>query len=149
MASAGRILILVENLSVPFDRRVWLEATTLKRAGYGVSVICPRGKKCDTASYEEIEGIRIHRYTLPACKVPFLSHVLEYGIAMTRTALLTARIHFGAGFDVIHACNPPDLFCLIAAPYKLLGRRFVFDQHDLCPEIFKFQSEGGLGPVSC
>jgi glycosyltransferase involved in cell wall biosynthesis len=139
MESAGRILILVENLSVPFDRRVWLEATTLRRAGYAVSVICPRGKKCDTAPEEEIEGIHIHRYALRACQVPFISHVLEYGVAMTQTARLTWKVFRGAGFDVIHACNPPDLFWFIAAPYCLLGRRFVFDQHDLSPEIFKVQ----------
>jgi len=66
---------------------------------------------------------------------------------MTKTAFLTAKLFFGAGFDVIHACNPPDLFCLIAAPYRLLGRRFVFDQHDLTPEIFKVQFEGRLNWV--
>jgi glycosyltransferase involved in cell wall biosynthesis len=147
MESAGRVLILVENLSVPFDRRVWLEATTLRRSGYQVSVICPRGRKCDTAPFEEIEGVQIHRYALPPCHVPFLSHVVEYAVAMTHTAILTARVFRGAGFDVIHACNPPDLFCLIAAPYRLLGRRFVFDQHDLCPEIFKVQFDGRMKPV--
>jgi glycosyltransferase involved in cell wall biosynthesis len=147
MESAGRVLILVENLSVPFDRRVWLEATTLQRAGYQVSVICPRGKKCDTTPYEEIEGIQIHRYALPTCRVPFLSHVVEYAVAMSQTARLTAKVFRGAGFDVIHACNPPDLFCLIAAPYRLLGRRFVFDQHDLSPEIFKVQFDGRMKPI--
>jgi glycosyl transferase family 1/glycosyl transferase family 4 len=144
MESAGRILILVENLSVPFDRRVWLEATTLRRAGYAVSVICPRGKKCDTAPEAEIDGIHIYRYTLPACQVPFLAHVLEYVVAMTQTARLTWKVFRGAGFDVIHACNPPDLFWLIAAPYCMLGRRFVFDQHDLSPEIFKVQFARGI-----
>jgi glycosyltransferase involved in cell wall biosynthesis len=147
MESAGRVLILVENLSVPFDRRVWLEATTLQRAGYQVSVICPRGKKCDQSAYEEIDGIRIHRYALPTCRMPFLSHLVEYAVAMAQTARLTLKVFRGAEFDVIHACNPPDLFCLIAAPYKLLGRRFVFDQHDLCPEIFKVQFEGRLTPI--
>jgi glycosyltransferase involved in cell wall biosynthesis len=139
MVSAGRILILVENLSVPFDRRVWLEATTLQRAGYSVSVICPRGKKCDTAPEEVIDGVRIYRYPLSTCRIPFLSHVLEYLVAMAQTARLTWKVFRSTGFDAIHACNPPDLFCLIAAPYCLLGRRFVFDQHDLSPEVFKVQ----------
>ncbi len=139
MASAGRILILVENLSVPFDRRVWLEATTLQQAGYTVSVICPKGKKCDTAAEEKIDGVRIYRYPLSTCRLPFLSHVLEYVVAMTQTARLTWKVYRTTGFDAIHACNPPDLFCLIAAPYRLLGSRFVFDQHDLSPEVFKVQ----------
>jgi glycosyltransferase involved in cell wall biosynthesis len=145
--AAGRVLILVENLSVPFDRRVWLEATTLRRAGYQVSVICPRGRKCDRAAYEEIDGVRIHRFGLPTCRVPFLSHMVEYAVAMAQTARLAARVFVGPGFDAIHACNPPDLFCLIAAPYRLLGRRFVFDQHDLSPEIFKVQFAGRMAPV--
>lgn len=147
MASAGRILILVENLSVPFDRRVWLEATSLQKAGYTVSVICPKGRKCDTATCEEIEGVRIHRYDLPTCRLPFLSHVLEYAVAMAQTARLARRVFRGAGVDVIHACNPPDLFCLIAAPYRLRGVRFVFDQHDLSPETFRVQFDGRLMPV--
>jgi glycosyltransferase involved in cell wall biosynthesis len=131
-----RVLIIVENLPVPFDRRVWLEATTLARAGYEVSVICP-AMKGFTTPRERLDGVDIWRHPLPHEASGALGYVVEYGAALFWQSWLALRIALGRGFDVIHACNPPDLIFLVAAPYKLLGKKFLFDQHDLCPELYE------------
>lgn len=132
IAKQKRILILVENLPVPFDRRVWMEATTLRQAGYGVSVICPQGQY--PARFEVLDGISIYRYPLPS-RNSIAGHLLEYGRALAMTAGLTLRVWWREGFDVIQSANPPDFFFLIAAVFKLFGKKFVFDHHDLMPEI--------------
>ena len=134
-----RVLIIVENLPVPFDRRVWLEATTLARAGYEVSVICP-AMKGFTTRRERLEGVDIWRHPLPCEGAGPLGYLMEYGAALFWQLFLATRIAFGRGFDVIHACNPPDLIFLVALPFKLFGKRFLFDQHDLCPELFEAKS---------
>jgi glycosyltransferase involved in cell wall biosynthesis len=136
VANAKRILIVVENLPVPFDRRVWMEATTLKASGYEISVICPQGKAY-TEPYEEIEGIRIYRYPTPPPTTTKLSYAWEFPYCWVQTLKLARRAWKDAPFDAIHACNPPDTFFLIGLWYKLLRRtRFVYDQHDLCPELY-------------
>ena len=109
-----RVLILVENLPSPFDRRVWQEAGALRDAGYTVSIICPTGKGYE-GKYEEIDGIAIYRYNLPVEAEGALGYALEYGTALFWTFLLSWRVLFTRGFDAIHACNPPDLFFLIGA----------------------------------
>lgn len=140
------VLILVENLSVPFDRRVWQESRALTEAGYRVSVICPRGTKRDTEPHAEIEGVKIHRYPLrPATGGP-LGYVREYGLAMWHTMRLARRVHRAQPVDAVHACNPPDLLLLAALPLKLRGARMVFDHHDLVPELFESRF-GGRGPL--
>ncbi len=127
-----RVLILVENLSVPLDRRVWQESLALRGAGYEVVVICPRGDTYDTEPYAELEGIQIHRYALrPA--VGGIDYAREYGTAIWRSLRLARRL---GNFDVVQACNPPDLFFLVAKSLKRRGARFVFDQHDLVPELY-------------
>lgn len=136
LASRGKVLVLVENLPVPFDRRVWLEATTLSDAGYQVSVICPKGEEQYRESYLRLDGISIYRYELPVLGSGFVTYLIEYGVAMLMSLLLSVKVLHREGFDVIHACNPPDLFFLIGALYKITGRRFIFDQHDLSPETF-------------
>jgi len=130
-----RILIIVENLPVPFDRRVWQEATTLRHAGYLVSVICPKSKDFRLA-YEELDGVHIHRYGIPFEADQPLGYVLEYGIALFWQFTLSVRIALGRGFDVIHACNPPDNIFIVGSFFKLFRKKFVFDHHDLCPELF-------------
>jgi len=131
-----RILIIVENLPVPFDRRVWLESTTLKQAGYEVSVICPMGSKYPEA-YEELEGIRIYRYPPPPPTTTKLSYAWEFPYCWFQSLRLAQRVARETGFDAIHACNPPDTFFLIGFLFKLFGSaRFVYDQHDLCPELY-------------
>jgi glycosyltransferase involved in cell wall biosynthesis len=141
---AGRkIVIIVENLPVPFDRRVWLEARTLKRFGAQVSIISPKGKGYEAAE-EEIEGIRIYRHALPAEGRGALGYLREYAIALFHEARLSWRIFFTDGIDVIHACNPPDLIFLVALPLKLFGCKLIFDHHDINPELYeaKFARRG-------
>lgn len=147
-ASAGKprkVLIIVENLPVPFDRRVWQEATTLARAGYVVSVVCPTGKGHE-ARRETLNGIHIYRYRLPLEADGFLGYVVEYGWALAAQLLLALRVLRERGFDAIHACNPPDNIFMIGAPFKLFGKRFLFDHHDINPELFeaKFGKRGVL-----
>jgi len=139
MASAGkrRVLILVENLPSPFDRRVWQEATTLHANGYQVSIICPTGKGYESR-YEEIDGIHIHRYKLPLEAEGAKGYLIEYSMALFHTFRLAWKVHFARGFDVIHACNPPDLLFLIGGFFKLLmGKKFLFDHHDINPELYE------------
>jgi glycosyltransferase involved in cell wall biosynthesis len=139
MASAGKprsVLIIVENLPVPFDRRVWQEATTLHAAGYQVSVICPRMKGYDKAR-EIIDGIHVYRHRLPVEASGALGYLVEYSAALFWQFVLAWRVLFARGFDVIHACNPPDTIFLVAAVFKLFGKRFVFDHHDINPELYE------------
>jgi glycosyltransferase involved in cell wall biosynthesis len=131
-----RILVIVENMPVPLDRRVWQEAQALRDAGYEVSVICPR-----TAAYpvgfEVIDGIAIYRHPLLTEARGLPGYILEYSSALFWQFVLSVRVLSTRGFDVIHACNPPDTIFLVAAVFKgLFGKRFVFDHHDLAPELF-------------
>jgi glycosyltransferase involved in cell wall biosynthesis len=135
MSAQQGVLILVENLPSPFDRRVWQEAGALRDAGYIVSIICPTGPGCEK-SFEAIDGIHIWRYRLPTEADGALGYVLEYSVALVRSFMLSLEVLWKRGFTVVHACNPPDLFFIIGAFYKLFGKRFVFDQHDACPELF-------------
>lgn len=137
---AGKALILVENLSVPFDRRVWQESQALRDAGWEVSVICPQGTKRDTEAYVEIDGIKIHRYPLRAATGGPRGYLQEYGSALWHTWRLLKKV---GPVDVVHACNPPDLFYLIAKRLKRKGTRFVFDQHDLVPELYLSRFDRG------
>jgi glycosyltransferase involved in cell wall biosynthesis len=137
--------VLVENLSVPFDRRVWQECRALTEAGYRVEVICPRGTKRDTEPFAEIEGVRIHRYPLTAATGGPAGYVTEYGAALWHTLRLARRLSRDEPFDVVHACNPPDLLFLIALTMRRKGTRFLFDHHDLVPELFESRFEGGPG----
>ena len=131
-----RILMLVENLPSPFDRRVWQEATALRDAGYVVSIICPTGKGCER-KFETIEGIDIWRYGLPLEGAGAIGYAIEYAAALLQSFALCWRVLLTRGFDVIHACNPPDLFFLIGRFFKLFGKKFVFDHHDLGPELYE------------
>jgi glycosyltransferase involved in cell wall biosynthesis len=139
----GRVLIIVENLPCPFDRRVWQEARTLNAAGYVVSIICPKAPGYEK-SFERIDGIDIHRHSLPAEADGVLGYALEYSVALAMEFWLSLKILFGRGFDVIHACNPPDTIFLIGAFYKLFGKKYVFDHHDINPELYeaKFGKRG-------
>jgi len=131
-----KVLIIVENLPVPFDRRVWQEARTLRAAGYGVAVICPK-RPPHTASYEELEGIHVYRHPLPLEASGAPGYALEYGAALLFELALSVRVLLRHGFDAIHACNPPDTVFLLGALYKLAGKRFLFDHHDINPELYE------------
>jgi glycosyltransferase involved in cell wall biosynthesis len=136
----GKALIIVENLSVPFDRRVWQESTTLRDAGWEVHVICPLGATRDTEPEVVIDGISIHRYPLLAATGGPIGYLREYASALWHTAQRARRI---GRVDILHTCNPPDLFFLLAALMKPLGTRFVFDQHDLVPELYRSRFQRG------
>lgn len=131
-----RALILVENLSVPLDRRVWQESLALRRAGYDVVVVCPQGRDRDTEPVAFIEGIEIHRFPLVPADGGVLGYLREYTQAFLRTARLVRRLSSERRFDIVHACNPPDLLLLAALPLKRRGTRFVLDHHDLVPELY-------------
>jgi glycosyltransferase involved in cell wall biosynthesis len=127
-----RVLFLVENLPSPFDRRVWQEALALRDAGYAVSIVCPTGRGYERKR-EAIDGIHIRRYDLPAEGEGPLGYLLEYAVALFWSFVLSWRLRF----DVIHACNPPDLFFLIGGFWKLFGKKFLFDHHDANPELYE------------
>ncbi|MGU3499859.1 glycosyltransferase family 4 protein [Mycobacterium sp. C31M] len=128
--------MLVENLPVPFDRRVWQEALALVRSGFAVTVICPAGTEQDTEREVEIDGVRILRYPLrPATGGP-AEYLREYSLALWYTLRLALKVRRQGRIDVVHACNPPDLLFLIALLLRPGGTRFVFDHHDLVPELF-------------
>ncbi len=140
-----KILIIVENLPVPFDTRVWQEATTLAANGYTVSVICPKGKGFDK-EYEMLDGVRIYRHDLPAEGNGPLGYAREYFTALKEEWRLARKVMREVGFHVIHGCNPPDNIYMVARRFRSLGVDYVFDHHDICPELFeaKFGKKSGL-----
>lgn len=142
-ASAGkRILMLLENNPYPQDARVRREANALTEAGYQVTVIAPadRGQRL----WETVVGVHVYRYPAPPPGEGFWGYLWEYGYSMLATFILSLIVFVRHGFDFIHAHNPPDTLALIAAPYKVLGKRFIYDHHDLSPEMYhaRFRGQG-------
>lgn len=130
-----RVLIIVQNLPVPLDRRVWLEAQALTAAGYRVSVICPKGP--GDPGRQTIDGVAIYKYAPAPEAKGLLGFVVEFAYSWLRTAALSFVVRRERGFDVIQACNPPDTYWLLALLWRAVGVRFVFDHHDLNPELFR------------
>ena len=129
------VLIIVQNLPVPLDRRVWLECQALVASGYEVSVICPKGP--GDPSRQLIDGVHIYKYR-PAPEAKGLAgFALEFGYSWLRTAWLSLAVWRRRRFDIMQACNPPDTYWLLARLWRPRGVRFVFDQHDLNPELFR------------
>jgi glycosyltransferase involved in cell wall biosynthesis len=140
-----RILIIVENLPLPFDKRVWNEAGALRDVGCQVAAICPVGKGYEK-HYEQIDGIAIYRHPmLPEADGP-MGYISEYIGALFWEFFLTLRIFLTRGFDVIQACNPPDTIFVVGFFFKLFGKKFIFDHHDINPELYvaKFGKRGLL-----
>lgn len=133
--------MLVENCSYPRDVRVRREAETLAQAGYRVSVICPALK--EQARRERVNAVQVYRYTPPPEARGQLGYVVEYGYSILVTLMLALRIAIREGIDVIHAANPPDLFVLIAALFKPCGVKFIYDQHDLAPDMYRARYSAG------
>jgi glycosyltransferase involved in cell wall biosynthesis len=145
------VLVIVENLTVPVDRRVWQEVTSLRDAGYTVSVICPVGQR-HTARYELLDGIHVFRHPLPLEGRGALGYAIEYGSALAWELALSFKVKSKVGFDVVQACNPPDALFLVAGFWKLLaGTPFIFDHHDINPELYeaKFGKRGFFHRVLC
>jgi glycosyltransferase involved in cell wall biosynthesis len=133
----SHVLIIVENLPVPFDRRVWQEATTLKAAGADVTVICPATDRYPNRS-ETIDGVRILRHPMPKEGRGALGYLVEYTAALFWELRLSLRVHRRHPVDVIHGCNPPDLIFLVALVHRVLyGTKFIFDHHDISPELYE------------
>lgn len=130
-----KVLIIVENLPVPFDTRVWKEACALNEAGYQVSVLCPRSKKY-SQGYEMLDGVHVYRHPTPKEANSARGYLWEYGWALFWEVLYTWWIFLTKGFHCIQGCNPPDDIFLVALPFKLFGVKYIFDHHDANPELY-------------
>ena len=130
-----KILIIVENLPVPLDFRVWKEARSLRQAGYQVVVLCPKGKGAQ-ASYEFLEGVHIYRHPVTKETSGPWGYIREYASALFWEFLYSWWIYFRRGFHLIQGCNPPDDIFLVALPFKLFGVKYIFDHHDVNPELY-------------
>jgi glycosyltransferase involved in cell wall biosynthesis len=139
----SRVLIIVQNLSVPFDRRVWLECQALASAGHQVAVVCP--KDDGDPDYQVLDGVELYKYRGYAPGGGKLSYIAEYAYSLAATAWLIFKARRRSGrIDVLQACNPPDIFWPIALVLRAFDKtRFVFDHHDLCPELFESRFPNG------
>ena len=152
-APAGKALIIVENNSVPFDRRVWREALALREAGWHVSVICPKSPEDDrlvfndsaAGDYEVLEGIHIYRFPMQFAEHGIVAFLREYLTAFRSSVRLSRRVLREQGFDVLQVCNPPDIFFALGAYYRTKGKGFIFDHHDLFPESVEYRYQGASG----
>ncbi|HEY5516339.1 MAG TPA: glycosyltransferase family 4 protein [Pengzhenrongella sp.] len=142
------VLIVVQNLPVPLDRRVWLEAQALTEAGYQVSVICPKGP--GDPARQVLDGVALYKYRPAPEANGLIGFVVEFVYSWVRTAALSLLVRRERGFDVLQACNPPDTYWLLALLWRAAGVRFVFDHHDLNPELFRsrFGEPGSVGARS-
>ncbi len=137
-----RVLIIVQNLPLPFDRRVWLECQALVSAGYRVTAVCPKGS--GDPSYQIIDAVELHKYRAYAPGGSKLSFIAEYAYSFLATAWQTLKARRSGRFAVIQACNPPDIFWPIALAFRAVdGTKFVFDHHDLCPELYESRFPDG------
>jgi glycosyltransferase involved in cell wall biosynthesis len=130
-----KVLIIVENLPVPFDSRVWKEALVLQGNGYEVTVLCPRGKGWEKP-FEILDGVRIYRHMMPNEGGGAIGYLWEYGWAFFWECLYAWWIYVRHGFHVIQGCNPPDNIFLVALPFKIFGVKYIFDHHDANPELY-------------
>jgi glycosyltransferase involved in cell wall biosynthesis len=129
------VVLCVQNLSVPPDPRVWREASTLRRAGYRVSVVCPLGP--NRLRREDVDGVSIHRYRAPVDTTTKAGYLAETACALAFATAIVLRLHLRRRVAVVHAANPPNTYFLLGWLLRPLGIRFVYDQHDHCPELMK------------
>jgi glycosyltransferase involved in cell wall biosynthesis len=139
------VVLCVQNLSVPQDPRVWREARTLRRAGYHVSVVCPLGP--NRLCHEVVDGVSIHRYRAPVDTTTKAGYLAETACALIMSATLILRLHLRRRVAVVHAANPPDTYFLLGWLLRPLGIRFVYDQHDHCPELMQEKWRGSAAAV--
>lgn len=135
-AERAHVLIIIQNLPVPLDRRVWLECQALREAGFRVTVVCPKGK--GDPRVQVLDGVEIYKYRPYPPTTKMTGFVAEHVYAFAMTTWLTLKVWRKARFDALQACNPSDIFWPLAWLFKALGgTTFVFDQHDLCPELYE------------
>lgn len=139
-SGVNRVLMLLQNAPYPHDSRVYGEARALTSAGYQVTIICPA--VTGQLRHETLEGVHIYRFPRPPAAGGFLGYLYEYGYSMLMISVIALLVLLRQGFDVVHAHCPPDAFVFIAACYKLLGKRFVYDHHDLSPELYHARFRG-------
>ena len=138
----GRVLIIVQNLSVPFDRRVWLECLSLTDAGFRVAVVCPKAP--GDPPYARLNGVELYKYRPYAPGGSGTSFIVEYLYSFFATLALSLKASLRGRFDVVQSCNPPDIFWPIGLLFRALhGSSFVFDHHDLCPELYQSRFPDG------
>jgi glycosyltransferase involved in cell wall biosynthesis len=127
----------VQNLPLPGDRRVWQECRTLRDAGYRVAAITPKAP--GDPSYEQLEGVHLYKYPAPRSAMGAIGYLAEFAYCWVMTAVLAVRVIARQGRPAaLQACNPPDTYFLLGRVLRvLLGVRFVFDQHDVCPELYE------------
>lgn len=142
---SGHVLVVIQNLPLRLDRRVRNECRALRTAGYAVSVICPK-ETPDEPDRHELDGVIVHSYVAPAGSRGLASYAREFIVCWLQTARLSIRVNRERRFDVLQACNPPDTYWLLGWLWKLRRRKYVFDQHDLCPEVFEARF-GKRGPL--
>jgi glycosyltransferase involved in cell wall biosynthesis len=130
-----KVLIIVENLPVPFDSRVWKEALALRASGHEVTVLCPKGKGYE-CGYELLEGVHIYRHPSVVEGNSTISYLIEFASALIWEMLFAWWIYLRRGFNVIQGCNPPDDIFLVALPFRLFGVKYIFDHHDANPELY-------------
>jgi glycosyltransferase involved in cell wall biosynthesis len=153
MSYSRRVLIVEENSYVPIDPRVWQEVTTLRDAGWHTTVICPAAERINADSEtpvvigtaDDLEGVTVYRFALNRAEGSKMGYLSEYVSAFMSIARLSWRVWRQGRFDIIHFCNPPDIFFPIGMFYRLLGARFVFDHHDLFPELTAWRYSGLTG----
>src|SRR5580704_7115445 len=140
-----KVLIIVENLPVPFDSRVWKEATSLQKNGYSVTVLCPKGKGY-TERHEVLDGVHVYRHPMTKEGNSPFGYLWEFASALFWEFFYSWWIFLRHGFQVIQGCNPPDDIFLIALPFKLFGVKYIFDHHDANPELYlsKYEKKGFL-----
>jgi glycosyltransferase involved in cell wall biosynthesis len=138
-----KILILVENNTIPDKQHIWTEAMTLRDQGFQVSIISPKGETIHRESYICLDNIHIYRYSLSTGSGK-IAYILEYSLALLQTFRLSLTVLFRHGFDIIQSTNPPDIFFLIGLFYKLFGKKFIFEQHDPAPEMFQVIYQGRM-----
>lgn len=147
IAKALKVLMLIENASWPGDQRVKNQAAALREKGFQISIICPKMSSLSQhqESYVCVDNMHIYRYRLPRTTNKYIAYMIEYAFAMLITFWLSLRVLFRHGFDVIHAANPPDFFFIIGLFYRPFGKKFIFDQHDLAPELFRVKFNNRMG----
>jgi glycosyltransferase involved in cell wall biosynthesis len=131
-----KILMVVENCPYERDPRVRRETKALQAAGHSVAVICPSDgvrRRCS----ERVDEVEIYRFHAWPHKGATAAYILEYLSAMLAIAVLSLLVLIRKGFDVVHVANPPDVVVLMLALYKLIGKQVIYDQHDVCPELYR------------